>query len=501
MKTILTKIYETIMKPTAKCGRLAAVLLAALAVTTTGYAQDLSVPSPTSAEQVPGPAYGNTMTKEYVQAIGQMAYIWGWPLVNMSNRFDMYSKVPEPSVVGGLPIGYNGLAMLHDYVSPEQKAVACPNQDVVYGSGFFHLKKEPVVFQVPDFGDRFWVYPVYDARTSQISRIGKPYGTKPGFYMVVGPSWNGKTPAGIKGVVKSSTELIYVLPRIFMDSTAEDKKAIQPVVSQVNFYLLSKFDGKMKTTDWSKIPKIKVAAKSGGGETQWVNPDTFFDKLATVMKSVPPLPGEEALYGWISSVLDAAAKNPDHKQWLKEIANATEKDIITQLRPWVRVGRSAGNGWNSPVNNAAWGTDYLNRTASAKSNMWDNTPNETKYIYRDYDSEGLVLAGKNNYTITFPKGQLPPVKGFWSLTLYNEGHFFNPNPLNRYSLGTKNKTLQKNSDGSLTLYAGAKSPGKDKESNWLPAPDGLFSFYLRTYWPEKAILDASWMPPNVEKVN
>ena len=133
--------------------------------------------------------------------------------------------------------------------------------------------------------------------------------------------------------------------------------------------------------------------------------------------------------------------------------------------------------------------------------MWDNTPNETKYIYRDYDSEGLVLTGKNNYTITFPKGQLPPVKGFWSLTLYNEGHFFNPNPLNRYSLGTKNKTLQKNSDGSLTLYAGAKSPGKDKESNWLPAPDGLFSLYLRTYEPEKAILEASWMPPNVEKVN
>ena len=503
MKSILTKICETNLKPTAKCRLLAAVLLAALAVTTTGHAQDLSVPSPTSAEQVPGPASGNTMTKEYVQAIGQMAYVWGWPLVNMSNRVALYSKVPEPSVVGGLPIGYNGLAMLTDYISPEQKSVACPNQDVVYGTGFFDLDKEPVVFQVPDFKDRFWVYAVYDARTSEVSRIGKPYGTKPGFYMVVGPKWNGKTPAGIKGVVKSDTGLIFVIPRIFLDSTAEDKKAIQPVISQVNFYPLSNFDGKMKTTDWSKIPKVKAPARSGGGagEMQWVNPDTFFDELAGVMKSVPPLPGEEALYGWISSVLVAAAKNPDHKQWLKNIANAAEKDMITQFRQWVRVGRSAGNGWNSPVNNAAWGTDYLNRTASAKSNMWDNAPNETKYIYRDYDSEGMALAGKNNYTITFPKGQLPPVKGFWSLTLYNEEHFFHPNQLKRYSLGTKNKTLQKNADGSLTLYAGAKSPGKDKESNWLPAPDGLFSLYLRTYWPEKAILDASWMPPNVEKVN
>jgi hypothetical protein len=131
--------------------------------------------------------------------------------------------------------------------------------------------------------------------------------------------------------------------------------------------------------------------------------------------------------------------------------------------------------------------------------MWENAPNETKYIYRDFDSKGQPLEGHNNYTLTFPKGQTPPVKGFWSITLYNEQHFFNPSKLKRYSLGTKNKTLKNNADGSLTLYFGKKSPGKDKESNWLPAPDGKFSLYLRSYWPEKAILDGSWMPPNVEK--
>ena len=133
--------------------------------------------------------------------------------------------------------------------------------------------------------------------------------------------------------------------------------------------------------------------------------------------------------------------------------------------------------------------------------MWENAPNETKYIYRDFDSKGQPLDGHNSYALNFLKGQTPPVKGFWSITLYNQQHFFNQNLLKRYSLGTKNKTLQKNADGSLTLYFGAKSPGKDKESNWLPAPKGLFSLYLRTYWPEKSILDGSWMPPNVMKVN
>jgi hypothetical protein len=102
--------------------------------------------------------------------------------------------------------------------------------------------------------------------------------------------------------------------------------------------------------------------------------------------------------------------------------------------------------------------------------------------------------------VTFPKGQTPPVNGFWSLTLYNEGHFFFPNDLKRYSLGTKNKTLKYNDDGSLTLYAGAKSPGAAKESNWLPAPDGSFSLYLRAYWGKQPILDGSWKPPAIRRV-
>jgi hypothetical protein len=132
--------------------------------------------------------------------------------------------------------------------------------------------------------------------------------------------------------------------------------------------------------------------------------------------------------------------------------------------------------------------------------MYDNRPEETKYIYTDNDSQGRQLSGKNSFAITFAKGQIPPVKGFWSLTLYDEYHFFYSNPLKRYSLGTKNKTLRYDADGSLTLYAGAKSPGKDKESNWLPAPSGTFSLYLRAYWPDEAILSGQWNPPIVRQV-
>lgn len=132
--------------------------------------------------------------------------------------------------------------------------------------------------------------------------------------------------------------------------------------------------------------------------------------------------------------------------------------------------------------------------------MYDNRPEETKYISTDNDSQGNQLNDQNHYTVTFAKGQVPRVKRFWTLTVYNAEHFFNPNPLGRYSLGTKNKNLKYNSDRSLTLYAGTKSPGKDKESNWLPAPNGPFSLYIRAYWPDQAILDGSWKPPVVARM-
>jgi hypothetical protein len=110
------------------------------------------------------------------------------------------------------------------------------------------------------------------------------------------------------------------------------------------------------------------------------------------------------------------------------------------------------------------------------------------------------LVGESSYEVTFQKGELPPVKGFWSLTMYDPEHFFAPNALKRYALGTKNKTLKYNADGGLTIYLGNKSPGKEKEANWLPAPAGNFSLWIRAYWPDQAILDGSWKPPVINVV-
>src|SRR5271169_3065507 len=405
---------------------LAAALIGALAFTS-AYAQQ--VPIPTTAAEVPGPVPGNTMTKAYVQFVGRMAYVWGYPMVNAHNRRAAFAEAPVPGYLGGVvpvaPVGYN--AMLTNYLKPDQTFIVCPNQDVAYGAGFTALDKEPTVFQVPDFGDRFYVFALYDQRTDEIAQIGKQYGTKPGFYMIVGPNWKGEVPQGINAVLHSSTDLVFFVPRVFKDDTAEDTAAVQPLIGQVMMYPLSKFDGQMKTTDWSKLPHFPVPVPKGNapkGESKWVSPATYYDELPLVMKEVPPLPGAEALYGWIKSVWDAAAKDPKTRQALVESFVTANAELVD---PWFNFqynGRDVGHGWTAAASASQWGTDYLNRTAVSKSSMYQNTPEETQYQLKELDGQGVPLNGKNQYTVTFPKGQVPPVKGFWSLTLYNEQKLF-----------------------------------------------------------------------------
>jgi hypothetical protein len=284
------------MKLTIRPSLIAAALVGALVCTTV---QAQQVPIPQTAAKVRGPASG-PMTKAYVQMVGRMAYVWGWPLVYVYNQRTELTKVPEALLVNGAiciaPM--NQLSMLTGYVNPAENYIADPNQDVVYGLGFLSLEKEPVVIQVPDFGDRFWTLPVYDARTDQISELGLQYGTKPGFYMIVGPDWKGTTPDGISGVVRSSTNFAATMPRIFLNDTAEDKAAIQPALNQILIYPLIQFDGKIKTKDWSKLPVVDrkgKPAKYSSTQPPWVDPATLFDHLPAVMKQVPPMPGEEAL--------------------------------------------------------------------------------------------------------------------------------------------------------------------------------------------------------------
>ena len=124
---------------------------------------------------VPGHIPGTVMTPGYARAVAQMAYAWGWPMVNIQSRRLMYAQVPLKGRLGPMPVApLNELAMLADYIDPDIRIVAHPNQDVVYGFGIFALDQEPVVVQVPDFGERFWMYQICDQRTDSFASFGSP---------------------------------------------------------------------------------------------------------------------------------------------------------------------------------------------------------------------------------------------------------------------------------------------------------------------------------------
>ena len=467
--------------------------------------------SKTTTEITPSPNWSRAMssgpdarvkiTEQYARLVARNAYFWGWPMVNIYNRRLVFDKCPEPGLMNGvLPFApLNTLSMLHDYIAPDQRWVACPNQDVVYGAGIFALERSPVVVQVPDFGDRFWVYQTVDIRTDSFAQIGKMYGSTPGFYLLVGPTWQGEVPKGITRVFRSKTNTGFVAPRVFQDATPEDKKAVQQVIAGIDLYALDKFDGKPKTHDWTKLPKFKPPTEGESGETKWVFPETFFDQLPEVMNDAPPHPGEEALYAQILAVISAANNNLEIKKAMIDEAQKTDEEVIAPLLQFRNWGIQLPNYWSAVSNPAAFGTDYFARTAVAKSNILVNAPVETKYIYQDLDSKGERLNGANRYTVTFPKEQTPPAYGFWSLTLYDKEHFFVPNELKRYSLGTKNKDLKTGSKGELSIYVQSDPPAEAHRSNWLPAPKDDFSLFIRAYWPKAEVIDGSWTPPAVEK--
>jgi hypothetical protein len=445
-----------------------------------------------------GPAPGTRLTPDYVRLVGRFAYVFAWPMVNVFNRYTAFKRVIRPRLIGGIaPIApINHLCMQHDYINSRQRYITCPSQDLVYGFGILDLAREPVVLQVPDFGTRFFVYQATDLRTDGFAALGPMYGTRPGFYLLVGPDWNGVAPAAIAATFRARTWIGTIIPRVFQEDDRNDNAAVQPLLQQIMAYPLSEFDGRMKSKDWSTVGSIPWV-KLGDEEWRWVNPAHFFDVLPQVLAAAPPLPGEEALYALICSILDAARSDRSLRKVLQDAATEADANLVAPLLQFRNFGIPLPHNWTTVVNGAEFGTDYFTRTAVARSNTFINRPRATRYFYSDLDRTGARLTGAKRYMVTLRKHELPPVKGFWSLTLYNKHHFFAPNELDRFSLGTKSRHLSFAPDGSLTIYVQNDRPSEERIANWLPAPTEEFSLYIRAYWPEAPIADGSWTPPPV----
>lgn len=344
------------------------------------------------------------VTPEYARIVAKQAYVWGWPMVNLHNRRETYRPLPVTASLGNVRMApLNRLVMFTDYVDPLQREVAHPNQDVIYGAGIVSADKGPAVLQVPDFGDRFWVFQLANQRTDSFGSMGRQHGTKPGFYLLAHTSWQGATPSGIQGVLWFDTSVAVVLPRIFMADTAEDRAAVQAIISQIAMYPLADFDGKAKHTDWNNLvslPKFLIGGDSKS-ERKFVLPEKFFDQLGTVLDGVPPLRGEEASVAQFRALLAAAARDPAVKAAITGAAHEAEREVVEPLFKLSNNGVQLPGYWTRIFNGAAFGHDYLTRLAIAKSNIFVNQNAETTYLYQYRDRDGRRLNGASRYQVTF----------------------------------------------------------------------------------------------------
>jgi hypothetical protein len=229
----------------------------------------------------------------------------------------------------------------------------------------------------------------------------------------------------------------------------------------------------------------------------------YFALLATLMKQHAPAIGDGVILAKMRA-LGIAPGEPFRMEGLPPAARAA-----IEQAPALGVARIMGheqdageivNGWTFTRKTGDYGTDYLQRAFITAVGLGANLPQDAIYPMARVDSSGRPLDGRSKYVLRFPAGEMPPVEGFWSLTMYDSEMFFVDNPLNRYTVSPRD-ALKANADGSVDLLIQNESPGRDRESNWLPAPRGPFALMLRTYWPKNDLLNGWWAPPGVTRTS
>ena len=426
------------------------------------------------------------------------AYIYGYPLAIMDMTRRQLTNVATAGPTRA-PMGQ--LRRLRSYPAVDDHSVPAPNADTLYTDAWLDVSKEPMVLTIPDMDDRYFMMPMLSGWTNVFQAPGtRTTGQRPQTYVITGPGWSGALPAGVTEY-KSPTGIVWLLGRIYCTGTPEDYAKVHALQDQISLVPLSQY-GKPYTpppasvdpaVDMKTLPREQVNAMS-------VN--DYFSYLAELMKTNPPLPQDAPMIARMASIgltpgrdFDPSKLSPFDRAAVDAVPKLALQRMLERFKNqptingWIYFGPSVAN----------WGTDYVLRALCNMLGPGWNLPADAVYPASEKGPDGKDYDGNNKYVIHFEKGQMPPVNGFWSLTMYDADRFFVPNALNRYTLSQRDN-LVANADGSVDIYLQADSPGKDKEANWLPAPKAKFSVMLRLYWPKDgpvSILDGTWKPPPV----
>lgn len=439
-----------------------------------------------------------TLSEQEIVAIAKDAYLYGYPLVTMDLTRQVMTNVAKPD---GLKAPMGQFINARKYPTASFKDITAPNADTLYSVAWLDLAKEPYILQLPDEQNRYYLMPILSGWTDVFVSLGtRTTGTKGQEYAICGPNWKGTLPEGVKEI-RSPTDMAWILGRTYCTGTKEDYKVVHELQNRYSLVPLS-FYGKPYTPPKGVVdPKVdmKTAVRT---QINHMDGEAYFNKLLSLMVSNPPALLDEPMIEKMAKIGLEPGKQLDFSKLDASIAKSLQLAPKLALEEMMSLQNSKNdnvNGWQFSLKTGVYGTNYLQRAYVAAIGLGANRPQDAIYPYTTVDSEQRPLSGQNQYVLHFSKEELPPVKGFWSLTMYNDQYFFVKNPLDRYSISPRNN-LHYNEDGSLDLYIQHKSPGKKHESNWLPAPSDGFILMLRLYWPEESVLQGAWKPPAVKKI-
>jgi hypothetical protein len=451
-------------------------------------------------------------TSNKSEDIATLAYIWGFPLVTMKRQFDFMTSPNVPPGPGRGPANANNCA--RELTNASFTDVVSPNTDTLYCQTQFDLKKQPVVLVVPPIAaDRYYTFQFLDAYTNDYAYLGtRTTGTNGGTYLVAGPDWNGQVPEGMT-MIWTPTNLAWFINRILVKGPA-DLPNVHAIQDKIVVKPLSEFQGKAATSPLQPEATTTAANASSSSKQVPIAPKPqliaptgikIYDEISQAMIGNPLNPPDPVLVTKLAYIGIGPGKTPSTEA--NDTIKAALQTGITEGQKLIdakvpNLGANV-NGWL--VNGAAgvYGTDYLSRAAITQLGLGANVAQEALYPAIFTDSEGKPLSGTNNYTIHLNPGQTPPVDAFWSITMYNNKSLFVDNPINRYNVGQYTEGLKNNTDGSLDIYIQNANPGKDKESNWLPAPatsvSDTFKLILRMYMPQPQVLNGTWTYPPLQR--
>jgi len=440
---------------------------------------------------------------EEAMRIAVDAYIYGYPLVTFDMVRQQQTNVATPDPEHA-PMGQ--MIKMRSYPAVDNHCCAAPNADTLYTMVWLDVSNEPWVLSIPDMGSRYYIVPMLDGY-SEVFKVASPSttGSKAQTYAITGPGWSGTLPNNVTEV-KSATGMVWVLGRIYCTGTPEDYKAVHALQDKFAVVPLSSY-GKPYTPPAGVVdPKVdmKTAVRK---QVDALDTNDYFNYLGKLMKTNPPTAQDAPIVAQMAKIGLEAGKDFDSNKLAiidREIIKTVPKLALVKMFEHLKEQKTT-NGWFYFTSGVGeFGTDYLVRgMANALGPGW-NRPQDAVYPLSQKDAEGSDYDGASHkYVMHIGKGKTPPVKAFWSLTMYDTEFFFVPNAINRYDVSQRNH-FKTNPDGSFDLYIQSDSPGKDKEANWLPAPKGKFALVMRLYWPTRtppSILDGTWTPPPVKRVS